>query len=246
MFWLRISLPQSARLARSGSARKSPNGRRRNRAASDSERGQQALHHRVRSGPASLVLRERHIQDRADESRRRQLRRVRHADAESKPIGITPAADGALWFCENAGNRIGRITTAGAITEFPVPTPGAGPDGIVAGPDGNLWFSEAHLSQVGRITPAGEVTEFSEGLTPGCRPLSPVVRNGDHLVQRIRSRADRPHHHGRPRHGIPNPDAELASRAPWPRIPTATSGSSRPRPTRSGGSTRRAASPNGR
>ena len=71
----------------------------------------------------------------------------------SRPIGITPAADGALWFCENAGNRIGRITTTGAITEFPLPTTGAGPDGIVAGPDGNVWFSEAHVSRLGRITP---------------------------------------------------------------------------------------------
>ena len=54
-----------------------------------------------------------------------------------------------------------------------------GPDGIVAGPDGNVWFSEAHMSRIGRITPAGAVTEFSHGLTPGCRPLSPVVRDGD-------------------------------------------------------------------
>src|SRR5262249_14783053 len=47
----------------------------------------------------------------------------------AKPIGIIPAADGALWFCENAGNRIGRITTDGTVTEFPLRTPGAGPDG---------------------------------------------------------------------------------------------------------------------
>ena len=58
-------------------------------------------------------------------------------------------------FTDWQGNKIGRITTAGAITEFAVRTPGAGPDGIVAGPDGNLWFSEAHLSRVGRITPKG-------------------------------------------------------------------------------------------
>src|SRR4029453_5638446 len=98
---------------------------------------------------------------------------------DSRPIGITPAADGALWFCENAGNRIGRITTAGSITESPLPTAGAGPDGIIAGPDGNVWFSEAHMSRIGRITPRGTITEFSEGLTPGCRPLSLVVRDGD-------------------------------------------------------------------
>src|SRR6185312_13519836 len=53
--------------------------------------------------------------------------------AEAKPIGITLAADGALWFCENAAHKIGRITTSGEIREFPLRTPGAGPDGIVAG-----------------------------------------------------------------------------------------------------------------
>jgi streptogramin lyase len=35
----------------------------------------------------------------------------------SQPLGITPGPDGALWFTENEGNKIGRITTAGAITE---------------------------------------------------------------------------------------------------------------------------------
>ena len=44
--------------------------------------------------------------------------------------------DGALWFTENSGNKIERITTAGVITEFPVPTSSSGPRGIVAEPDG--------------------------------------------------------------------------------------------------------------
>ena len=44
--------------------------------------------------------------------------------------------DGALWFTENSGNKIERITTASVITEFPVPTSSSGPRGIVAGPDG--------------------------------------------------------------------------------------------------------------
>jgi hypothetical protein len=33
------------------------------------------------------------------------------------------AGAGPLWFCENASNKIGRITTSGAVAEFPVPTP---------------------------------------------------------------------------------------------------------------------------
>jgi streptogramin lyase len=52
---------------------------------------------------------------------------------------ITPGPDGNLWFAD--GGEIGRITTSGAITEFPLKS-GHGAGGIVAGPDGNLWFTE--------------------------------------------------------------------------------------------------------
>jgi virginiamycin B lyase len=48
---------------------------------------------------------------------------------------------------------IGRITTEGAITEFPLPTAGAQPAIIITGPDGNLWFSEFAGDRIGRITP---------------------------------------------------------------------------------------------
>src|ERR1700759_5266074 len=51
------------------------------------------------------------------------------------PIGITAGGDGAMWFAQKAANKIGRITLDGAITEFPLPTPNAGPDGIALGPD---------------------------------------------------------------------------------------------------------------
>ena len=39
----------------------------------------------------------------------------------SNPTGITAGPDGNLWFTELTGNNTGRITTAGVITEFPVP-----------------------------------------------------------------------------------------------------------------------------
>src|SRR5258708_4556113 len=68
--------------------------------------------------------------------------------ANSGPLDITAGPDGNLWFTEQNGNQIGRITTAGAITEFSLPTNcgsslGCNPRGITAGPDGNLWFTEA-------------------------------------------------------------------------------------------------------
>lgn len=63
---------------------------------------------------------------------------------------------------------IGRITTDGAVTEFPLRGPEEGTRAIAAitaGPDGALWFSEA--GAIGRITTTGQVTEFpGEGLEP--------------------------------------------------------------------------------
>jgi streptogramin lyase len=81
------------------------------------------------------------------------------------PQGITPGPDGNLWFTEFWANRIGRMTPAGVLTEFPIPTPETAPRGIVAGPDGNLWFLETHFrhTAVARITTAGVVTEYSLG-----------------------------------------------------------------------------------
>jgi streptogramin lyase len=76
-----------------------------------------------------------------------------------RPYGITKGPDGNLWFTEFNSNKIGRITPAGMITEFPVL--GAGnPVDITAGPDGNLWFTEYSGDKIRRITPAGVITEF--------------------------------------------------------------------------------------
>ena len=69
------------------------------------------------------------------------------------------------------GNRIGRITPLGVVTEFSAGiTPGANPGGITAGPDGNLWFTEQSGNRIGRITPLGVVTEFSAGISAGAGP----------------------------------------------------------------------------
>src|SRR5260370_19901113 len=85
--------------------------------------------------------------------------------SNSLPLGITAGHDGNLWFTEYDTNQIGRITTAGLITKFPLPT-SFGPTsrfepfGITAGPDGNLWFTEVNRSPIGRITPSGSITEY--------------------------------------------------------------------------------------
>jgi streptogramin lyase len=93
----------------------------------------------------------------------------------SGPQGISAGPDGALWFtngldgcpggCVNdvsssTGNSIGRITTAGAITQFTIPTANSNPEEITTGPDGALWFAESRGNKIGRITTAGAFTEF--------------------------------------------------------------------------------------
>src|SRR5258705_152010 len=63
--------------------------------------------------------------------------------AGAQPAAIAAGPDGNLWFTEQGGNRIGRITPAGVVTEFSAGiTAGAALAGIAAGPDGNLWFAE--------------------------------------------------------------------------------------------------------
>ncbi len=78
----------------------------------------------------------------------------------SNPFSIVTGPDGALWFTENSGNKIGRITTSGVISEYAIPTTGAAPYGIAAGSDGALWFAENQASQIGRVTTSGQITEY--------------------------------------------------------------------------------------
>ena len=47
---------------------------------------------------------------------------------------VASGGDGAIWFSDFFNNAIGRITTAGVVTEFPIPTANAGPQGIALGP----------------------------------------------------------------------------------------------------------------
>jgi virginiamycin B lyase len=78
----------------------------------------------------------------------------------SGPNAIAVGVDGNLWFTETDGNKIGRITTQGKLTEFAIPTADATPTGIAAGADGNLWFTETDGNKIGRITTTGTITEF--------------------------------------------------------------------------------------
>ena len=53
----------------------------------------------------------------------------------------------------NYRNKIGRIHTGGAITEYPLPTNGS-PYGIASGPDGRVWFTEVIGNKIGALRPS--------------------------------------------------------------------------------------------
>lgn len=92
----------------------------------------------------------------------------------------TAGSDGNVWFAELNGNRIGRVTPAGTVIEFPLPVPQSAPLDITLGPDGNVWFTEYLGDRIGRITPAGEITEYPLP-TPGSNPHRIVAGRDGHL-----------------------------------------------------------------
>lgn len=89
---------------------------------------------------------------------------------DSYPESVAVSSDGAIWFTEKQGNKIGRLAPDGRLQEFPIPTQASRPQGIVVGPDGNFWFTENRGNKIGRITPAGEIAEFPLS-TPGSYPF---------------------------------------------------------------------------
>ena len=84
------------------------------------------------------------------------------------PWGIAAGPDGAVWFAESQGNKIGRMTPNGQLTEYPLPVdpnlPSYQPENIVTGPDGNLWFTvngQGGPGEIGRVTQAGVFTMYT-------------------------------------------------------------------------------------
>jgi streptogramin lyase len=104
------------------------------------------------------------------------------------PLAIAADGKGNMWFTDQRPNKegkifIGRINSAGVITEFRTPTgsqsnlPESGlPVDIALGAEGNMWFTDQGvnnegLNLIGQITPSGKITEFPIP-TPGSLPTS--------------------------------------------------------------------------
>jgi virginiamycin B lyase len=100
-----------------------------------------------------------------------------------------------MWFLElngmvdgkqADGNRVGRISMSGEITEYEIPSAGNSPTNIAVGPDRNVWYTKG--AALGRVTMNGEITEFpiangearAVGLTAGS-DRQPPLRLTDRL-----------------------------------------------------------------
>jgi virginiamycin B lyase len=95
-------------------------------------------------------------------------------------MAITNGPDGALWFTEHfpgpgtcngvpCENKIGRITTAGVITEYDYDYVAS--SSITTGSDGALWFTSSNQDDIfgnnlGRITTSGAMTNSYTIPTP--------------------------------------------------------------------------------
>jgi len=80
----------------------------------------------------------------------------------NRPQWIAAGSDGNMWFTEQPGNTVAKITPAGVVTECPaIPTLASDPRGIIGASDGNLWFTEFAGSKITRVTTACAYTEFS-------------------------------------------------------------------------------------
>ena len=77
-----------------------------------------------------------------------EFRRV-DLDPDGFPERLTVARDGAVWFTDPQGNRLGRIFPNDSKPDyFPLPMYRSGPASIVATPDGSIWFTEHAADQV--------------------------------------------------------------------------------------------------
>lgn len=100
-----------------------------------------------------------------------------YGSASPFPLSVTAGPDGNLWYTKYMNGQIGRLSTTGTVTEFPLPTKLGRPVGIAAGPDGNLWFAIQGTTPskhaIGRSTPSGTITEFPIPTTAVAEEIAP-------------------------------------------------------------------------
>jgi virginiamycin B lyase len=87
--------------------------------------------------------------------------------ANSNPEGIATGPDGNLWVTLVGLNAIGRLTTAGVLTTYPLATSNALGSSVIAQQArivrgcNAMWFVETGANRIGRITMAGKIREYT-------------------------------------------------------------------------------------
>jgi streptogramin lyase len=95
----------------------------------------------------------------------------------TRPSGMASGPDGNIWFTDWSENRIGRMSPAGTLRQFPLLRRLAQPVGIVAGPGGRMWFTEAsRIASIGMTVPETElsarVLTFASTTGPSTRSVT--------------------------------------------------------------------------
>ena len=103
--------------------------------------------------------------------------RVPHPHRSSLPNGIAAGPDGNIWFTEYDGNKIGRITPAGAITEFSAGiSANSEPARHRGGAGRQLWFTENSGNRIGVLVVAPPaITALSPFNGPANAPTTVTI-----------------------------------------------------------------------
>ncbi len=86
--------------------------------------------------------------------------------ASGNPLGLTAGPDGSLWFADFQVNSVGRVTTAGAVSEFASGFAATtyGPISIASDASG-LWYVGG-TNEIGFMTPTGASTVVLAATSP--------------------------------------------------------------------------------
>jgi virginiamycin B lyase len=86
----------------------------------------------------------------------------------SGPMAIVEADNGDAWFIEYFGDRIGRVTPSGELSEFTLPEESR-PRDIAIDAQGDAWFTQEGSRKIGRMDTAGKLKQFElpAGVIPG-------------------------------------------------------------------------------
>jgi virginiamycin B lyase len=83
----------------------------------------------------------------------------------AQPAAIVAGPGGDMWFAEPGANAIGRISSSGVVTQYPIPasTPGGrGISALTVGPSGaDVWFTEWGVDRLGQLSPDGGLREYA-------------------------------------------------------------------------------------